>query len=360
VMRVLERLLARKVHALSGDLAVFASPLAVVPPREETSGMYLGVDDLERPVFLNPSSLPNMHGVILGTTGSGKSTLARHLILEARDLGVSSWVIDPHGERSYARLYRWVLLLGADKVDLLSAPGWERSELAGELARYLERIYGIIGARFVLRELLLECLKTRSLSPLKSLSEVPEVKRVYDDLAQLHEIGAPSIEELAASSVCFTFPQASSREFRSLAALVLLMLLQGYRRELGESHRFEHMVVLEEAHYLAPYILNLYREARKYGYTVVAVTQLPRELDPRIYQLAGFVIVLSGPESYVDDISYLFSLTRDERDHVLYKPRGAALLVRQGDPRPRKLFLKPRPEAFPEGEVVYEGYAEQS
>ncbi|MCC6040029.1 MAG: DUF87 domain-containing protein [Thermofilum sp.] len=346
--KLLDRLVVKKTYALSGDLAAFASPLAVVPPREETSGMLLGTDDLGRPVFLNPSSLPNMHGIIVGTTGSGKSTLARHLILEARDLGVSSWVIDPHGERSYARLYSRVLLLGADRINVLDTPGWKSSEFSSELARYIERVYGISGARFVLREILLKCLNRGSLSPLENLSEVPEVKRIYDDLAQIHEDSAPSVEELAASSICFTFPQMSSREFRSLAALLLLMLLQGYRRTLGESHRFEHMVVLEEAHYLAPYLLHLYQQTRKWGYSVIAVTQLPRELDPRLYQLAGFVVALSGPESYVNDISLLFSLTRDERDHILYKPRGAALLVRQGDPRPRKLFLKLRREAFPE------------
>jgi len=358
LMKLLERLLVKRVYALSGDLAVFASPLAVVPPMEETTGIYLGIDDLGRSVFLNPAALPNMHGIIVGTTGSGKSTLARHLILEVRRMGVSSWTIDPHSERSYMRLFRRVLLLGMERINLLEIPGWKSSEFAGELARYIEKIYGIAGARFALREILLECLERNSLSPLENLSEVPEVKRIYEDLAQLHEDGAPTISELAAESICFTFPQMSSREFRSLAALALLMLLQGYRRMLGEVHRLEHMVVLEEAHYLAPYLLHLYKETRKWGYSVVAVTQLPRELDPRLYQLAGFVIALSGSESYVEDISLLFSLTRDERDHILYKPRGAALLVRLGDPRPRKLFLRPRPEAFPEGEIVDQRYAE--
>lgn len=347
-MRLLKRFLVRRTYALSGDLAAFASPLAVVPPREETSGVYLGVDDLGRPVFLNPSSLPNMHGIIVGTTGSGKSTLARHLVLEARDLGVPSWVIDPHGERSYARIYSRVLLLGVDKINVLETPGWKSGEFSSELARYVEKVYGIAGARFILREVFLKCLSKKSLSPLESLSEIPVVKRIYDDLVQMHEDSAPSVKDLAATSICFTYPQMYSREFKSMAALLLLMLLQGYRRTLGERHRLEHMVVLEEAHYIAPYLLQLYKETRKWGYTVVAVTQLPRELDPRLYQLAGFVFALSGPESYVDDISLLFSLTREERDHILYKPRGAALLIRSGDPRPRKLYLKLRPEAFPE------------
>jgi hypothetical protein len=67
-----------------------ASLLVVVPPREKTSGMLLGTGDLGRPVFLNPSSPPNTHGIIVDTTESGKSTLTRHLILETRDPELSS------------------------------------------------------------------------------------------------------------------------------------------------------------------------------------------------------------------------------------------------------------------------------
>lgn len=346
ILRRLHRVLTPRTLALSGDLAVFASPFSILPPREESRGFLLGVDDLGREVFINPESLPNMHGIIIGTTGSGKSTLARHLILEAAGRGVPSWVIDPHGERSYRRLFARTVDLGEDKLNIFHAPGWRVSELAGELANYLEHIYGLRGARFGYRELLRRCFEELSLDPLARYEHLPEVKRLKEDLVQLHGEDGVTIESLANGSTYFTFPELFSREFKELASVFLLLLLQGYRRTLGERHRLELVVVLEEAHFITRYLLDLYKEVRKFGYAVIAVTQLPRELDPLLYQLAGFVIALGGTESYVNDISLLFSLTPDERDHILYKARGAALLIRQGDPRPRKVLLTPRIEAL--------------
>jgi len=346
LFRLLHRALTPRPLALSGDLAVFASPLSILPPREEVRGFFLGLDDIGREVYINPAALPSMHGIIVGTTGSGKSTLARHLVLEAIEQGIPAWVIDPHGERSYRRLFTIGIDLGEDKVNIFHAPGWQVSELAGELASYLEHVYSLRGARFHFRELLRRCFENLSLDELARYDHLPEVKRLREDLEKLHGEGGATIDSLAEKSMYFTFPKLFSREFKELASLILLLLLQGYRRTLGERHRLELMVILEEAHFLAPYLLDLYKEVRKFGYGVIAVTQLPRELDPLLYQLAGFVIALSGTESYVNDISLLFSLTPDERDHILYKVHGAALLVRQGDPRPRKVMLKPRREAL--------------
>lgn len=344
--RRLHRVIVPSPLALSGDLAVFASPFSLLPPREETWGFNIGSDNLGREVYINPSTLPNMHGIILGTTGSGKSTLARHLILEAAAQGIPSWVIDPHGEESYRRLFARVLFLGEDGINLFHAPGWRISELASELANYLEHVYGLRGARFEFREMLRRCFEDATLNKLKEFDYIPEVKRLREDLELLHHDNGMTIESLASESTYLTYPDLFSREFKELTSLILLLLLQGYRRSLGESHKLELLVVLEEAHFLAPYLLNLYKEVRKFGYAVLAITQLPRELDPLLYQLAGFVIALGGTESYVEDISLLFSLTPDERDHILYKARGAALLIRQGDPRPRKIILRPRKEAL--------------
>ncbi len=334
------------VVALSGDLVPVVSPLAVVAPQEETRGIYLGVDDRGRDVYLNPERLPNMHGLILGTTGSGKSTLARHVVLEARRLGARVWVLDPHGEEAYKRMFETRVELGRDGINFLDAPGWDTGEYASELGRYVELIYGLRGSRNVFREIFSRCLKKGGLGPFEVAAEgEPDLKRVYDDLSRLYGAGL-SIDWLAERDVYFTTPQMASREFVALGFQLLLLLLHGYMRSLGARHKWEMSVVLEEAHVVSQYLLSLYKEVRKWGYGVVAVTQLPREFDVRIYQLAGFVIVLSGSESYARDIASLFSLTSDEMDHILYSSRGAALFFRQGDPRPRKVFLKVRREAL--------------
>lgn len=335
------------ILVLAGDVIPLVSPLSVTPPREEERGLYLGVDERERPVYINPENLPNMHGVILGTSGSGKSTLARHLIIEAHARGIRALVIDPHGEKAYARLFSRRLEVSRDKIDVLHAPGWDPIEYASELGKYIEQIYGLRGSRNVFREILRTCLEEGSLTPFERVSgEDPDLTRVYEDLARIHDSRGQQVEEFASSDVYVGFPLMVSRELAALAAQVLLLLVQGYRRMLGTSNRLQQLVVLEEAHVLTPYLLSLYKEVRKWGYSVLAVTQLARELDKRIFQLAGFVVVLSGPESFVRDVSMLFSLTEEERDHILYATRGAALLFRQGDPRARKVFLRVHGEAL--------------
>ncbi|MEZ0345486.1 MAG: DUF87 domain-containing protein [Infirmifilum sp.] len=344
--RLRDLLERRETLVLAGDLIPILSPLAVIPPREETQGLFLGVDDKGRNIYINPFSLPNVHGVLLGTSGSGKSTLARHLIIEARNLGVKTWVIDPHGEDAYRRLFRKTFIVTQDKIDFLYTPGWETKEYASELSRYIEIVYGFRGARNVIRELLLECISENSLLPLERMArEDPDLKRLYDDLNRIYSRDL-AIEAIAEESVYFTFPLMVSRELVEISIQILLLLLQGWKRSRGVRNDLEQIVVLEEAHLFTPYLLSLYKEIRKWGYSLIAVSQLPREFDPRIFQLAGFVIILSGSESYVRDISLLFSLNADERDHVLFASHGTALYFRQGDPRPRKVFLKVHPEAL--------------
>ncbi|ABL78122.1 ATP-binding protein [Thermofilum pendens] len=337
--RLLRAAAGRRIYALTGDLAIL-SPFAVLPPSEESGGLFLGRDDRGRNVYLNPEKLPNMHGVILGTTGSGKSSLARHIMLEARRLGVTSWVIDPHSEATYRKLFERSFGLGDFRVNVLEAPGWGASELASELSRYIEAIYGFPGYRSILREILKRCFEEGSLEFFEKVSkEDPNLLRIYDDLSRIHSNEGASIAELT-RDVYFYYPALVSREFLALSSQILLLLLEGYMRTKGARHRLEHLVVLEEAHLVKDYILSLFKQVRKYGWGLLAVTQLPREMDPRVYQLAGFLVVLSGPESFVLDVARVVQLTRLDYDHLLYSARGNALLVRQGDPRPRRIHLE--------------------
>lgn len=344
--RLIDLIEKKDVVVLAGDIIPIASPLSIVSPQEETQGILLGVDDKNRTIYLNPYILPNVHGIILGTSGSGKSTLARHLILEFRELGVKAWVLDPHAEEAYERLFSRKFTITEDKINILKIPGWDKEEYSSELSRYIELIYGFKGARNVIRELLLMCIEESTLDPLKKIAaEDPDISRLYDDLKKIHGPDT-QIDNLADEDVYFTFPLMFSREFMQLSLQILLLLLQGYRRSRGTVNRLEQIVILEEAHLFSHYLLRLYKEVRKWGYTLISVSQLPREFDSRIYQLSGFVIILSGSESYLRDISLIFSLNSDEQEHVLFAPRGACLYIRQGDPRPRKVFLKIRKEAL--------------
>ena len=69
-------------------------------------GLYLGRDEMGRPVYLNPSILPNPHVLILGPPGKGKSTLVKTMLFRLEQLTKYTGtgrppavlIIDPAGE----------------------------------------------------------------------------------------------------------------------------------------------------------------------------------------------------------------------------------------------------------------------
>lgn len=102
-------------------------------------------------------------------------------------------------------------------------------------------------------------------------------------------------------------------------------------------------------------LAGMYASARKFGYTVLAINQVPEQflksrhgMDTSIFQLAGFSILMSGPKAYVNILQQLYGLAQSEREHLLYSIKGSALLVRQDDLRPRKIRIKPHGRRWPQ------------
>ena len=107
-----------RIRALTKDF-IAISPLAFrrrpLMPRE---GLYLGRDEMGRPVYLNPSLLPNPHVLVLGPPGKGKSTLVKTMLFRLDQLTKYTGtgrppavlIIDPAGEY-------------ADKAEELRAKG---------------------------------------------------------------------------------------------------------------------------------------------------------------------------------------------------------------------------------------------
>jgi hypothetical protein len=95
-----------RIRALTRDF-IAISPLAFrrrpLMPKE---GLYLGRDEMGRPVYLNPSILPNPHVLILGPPGKGKSTLVKTMLFRLEQLAKYTGtgrppavlIIDPAGE----------------------------------------------------------------------------------------------------------------------------------------------------------------------------------------------------------------------------------------------------------------------
>jgi len=323
---------------LTGDVAQF-TPFVLHPPRIDESGIYLGRDALERPVYLDIERLPSFHGVVLGTTGSGKSTLARHISLEAWRKGIKVWVIDPHGEDEYRRLV--VDVMGGVELDLtyegfdvLDHSGWVLDDYAQVLAE-------IVVSSFSLPSFLVFEVKRSILEYYRS--------GVADEWVQplLSFQGPHILREMVDKPAYITMRGREGRlslQRMRIGALTLLARLDGLMRERPPVHKVELLVVMDEAHNLfklrdGSFLSQLYRETRKFGYSILSLVQIPSFLPEDIYALAGYAIYLSGPKEYVDELSRYSYLTRENIEWLLYRVRGNAVLARQGDPRPRNIVL---------------------
>lgn len=338
--------------ALTGDLAPF-SPFSFLPPMVDEEGFYLGVDEIKRLVFLDISKLPSLHGIILGTTGSGKSTLARHLALEANKHGIKVWIIDPHGEGAYEKIVveflRGVLFdLSVEGFDVFNPSGWVPEDYFQTLAEIAVTSYQLPDfIVFDLKKALLEIYNNDRPGSL----EDPQIRGLVDSI--LSFTGDKRVSSLINQNVYVTLRGKKGRMSlgrQRLGLLSLLARLDGEMRKKADSTT-KLMIVVDEAHDLfklrgGSFLSQLYRESRKFGYSIISLVQIPSFLPPDIYVLAGFMIFLSGPKEYVEELKIVSYLRRENLEWLLYSVKGNAVLVRQGDPRPRNIILKLHKEAL--------------
>ncbi|RLE61397.1 MAG: hypothetical protein DRJ35_00710 [Thermoprotei archaeon] len=334
--------------ALTGDLAPF-SPFSFLPPITDEKGFYLGVDEIKRPVFLDVSRLPSLHGIILGTTGSGKSTLARHLALEANKHGIKVWIIDPHGEIAYekvvVKLLKGVLLdLSVEGFDIFNPSGWVPEDYFHTLAEIAVTSYQLPDFLvFDLQKTLLD-IYTDSNQP--KLLAVPQIRGLVENI--LSFLGKKRISNLIDKNVYVTFRGRKGRlslNRQRLGLLSLLARLDGEMMKNANNTKTKLMIIVDEAHDLfklreGSFLSQLYRESRKFGYSIVSLVQIPGFLPPDIYSLAGFMIFLSGPKEYVEELKLVSYLRKENLEWLLYSVKGNAVLVKQGDPRPRNIILR--------------------
>ena len=344
--------------ALAGDLIPLMPP-SIVPPAEEEGDVLIGFDEYGREVYLDFSKLPNAHSVITGTTGSGKSTLARSLALSLVERGINVIFIDPHGEHAQfiEGLGGVTLSVEATPPDVLDPAGFSPEDWSELLSSILVEVTGVGGflgsmLRPAIRRAVEEGdLKAalRALAPAPGLLEA--VRPVLEPLAKpklrleaLLEAGVPTCLVLRERG------RLAIEQRAKFVACALLAQVQGLMSTKGVKHRPELIVVIDEAHKLLALssnpILRAYQETRKFGFGFWSLTQLPALIPLEIYQLVGFSVFLGGTKEYVEELSALAFLTDTDREWLLYGVRGYAVLVRQGDPRPRRVKLAIRKEAI--------------
>ncbi|RLE67179.1 MAG: hypothetical protein DRJ47_00555 [Thermoprotei archaeon] len=350
-----------RILAFSLDLIPFL-PTSILPPREEAGGVVLGVDENGREVYLDWRRLPNFHGIIVGSTGSGKSTLAKSLIMDLQEEGIGAVIIDPHGEYKHfvERMGGVVIDMQENAVNPLELYTQKPETRADNLALACSLILGLSGEEEAeIREVFLEVLEKDSEAfPENIFNELDpstafKLKTLFEGWKKPFVSISTILEELRPIVLVYK-SRGSPMPLRKSRFLtwVLLELVADYMSSKGIRSKPDVIVVLDEAHRMLSLggeenvLVRCYRETRKFGYGFWVLTQSPTDLPLILYELAGFIILLSGPERYVRSISTIVRLGPREIDWLLYNTRGIGVLVRQGDPRPRRIKLRVRGEAL--------------
>ncbi|PCN50739.1 hypothetical protein B6U99_02960 [Candidatus Geothermarchaeota archaeon ex4572_27] len=336
------------------------SPMTLLPPPEEGEGIPIGEDVYRRKVYLNPSRLPNFHGIFLGPTGSGKSTTAESLLYDLVEMGINVVCIDP-GE-DYVEAVRE---LGGDVVDLAERPP-DIFEWPGDPEVWLQEVSAAFRYSMGLGEeqvaALAEALReefegSRSVDGLLARLEGEALSDIYLGEAYvrlkgvLERLRRPGIGVGRLLSrgrpVDIVFGRGERRlghEFEKLATLLLVSQINEYRVVKGPVHRVDLVVVVDEAWRLLRMpgherdLINSLRMMRKYGVAYWLVTQSAGDLPPEAYEQFGFTLALSGPRIHAMRLDLISRLSEEDVEWLTFSKRpGYGLLIRLGYPRPARI-----------------------
>ena len=346
------------------------SPLTIIPPKEVIGGIVLGEDEYGREVYIDFTKLPNFHGIILGSTGSGKSTLARSLILDLQEQGINSLIIDPLGE--YCKLMELiggiVLDMSTNIIDPLELHGLKPESRAESIAWACSLIFGLMPVqRDILKETIIKMYERREYFTLKEVLEelekdygtevrdlVARIKTAFSLFSSPNTSISEILSELKPITLVYKSPDGTilSEEVSKFVTWMVLDQIYSYMMKEGIVHRPKIAVFIDEGHRLLrlpgeqSIIVRLYRETRKFGFSIITITQVPTDIPTILYELAGFIVVLTGPERYVRSLMSVLRIPEDVAEWLAFNSIGCGAVIRYGDPRPRCVKLRIREEAL--------------
>lgn len=300
----------------------------------------LGKDDEEWhwrsttfPFYVDLEKLNTPHVVIIGASGTGKTTFAKHLIREMRcKYGYTLIIVDPHGEyRDVAEELGFrVVDASSSSVNPLVLGNSTPIERAMQVSHVISTVFNLGPLqRRMIEEVVLEAYASRGIRhdnpstwmneppTLKDLVEVcrrlvsekPEFHRVLPYLEMLAEsLNAKtwiSIDEVLDHDTVIDLSRVPSDFARALLVDTFMYLLLSKMYVV----RYKKIqLVIDEARSLMPRavtreVLNrLFVESRKFGFSIIVISQEIRRLPRDLINNAGMRIffLLNEPRSLED------------------------------------------------------------
>jgi len=271
----------------------------------------------------------NRHVVILGMSGSGKSYLAKKMSkqLVRRSAVV---IIDPHGE--YVDLVKElngkVLTPIENPINPLDTLGKPKNVRAEEVSDMLRRVFKLGNIqKYVLYNLILSTYeRLGDLTPtfndvfitLTTMIESSSSKDgflsrdvlnsliPYLDLLRSQYLTTTSIipEELFSGLTVVDLSTVDSDFLRGIYVESLLYVVNTYMKTANKPL----FLIVDEAHRfmggkVAPLLSKLVMEGRKFGVTLVVITQHPLDLDPNIIGNSAYIVTFAIQE--VNNLNYI-------------------------------------------------------
>ncbi len=389
----------RMVREITSDAlsACFPFTTAFFDPQAE--GVMLGFNMASGvPVVLDAYSLPNHNGLILGTSGGGKSVTAKLFIMRNLMRGVKTIIIDPQGE--YAALVekhggKNVRLggEGGQTINPLDQCGNEPEEKIVSVMAFLKILLGGIGAEqeVFVSNALAKIYAAQDSGTQKPPNEKDRAIRGMEDAAQKQHrapklgdlyrqivsakksAGHPqklALEQLEAKLrpfvggaysfldrqtgigldgglVCFDISQTPEK----LRPAMMFLAMDFVRREMKDEGG-RKMLVIDEAWSLlgigecAEHIFGTIKTARKFGLSVVIITQ---EAEDLISTTAGKSILANTAWKFlarqepaaIEGLAKKFRLGPEEKALLLTAMPGEGLLFSLNDHIPLKVVASP-------------------
>ena len=305
----------------------------------------------------------NQHIAIFGETGSGKSSLARRIAFEALRNNWCVVVFDFHGEHSLLSRHGF-RVVSAEEMSLnpfelygespydkavelayvfsnaLSLGPMQRSVLIDSIIE-LYRLHGIYeedestwSREPPSMEDFLKLLIDKARSSSGSV-ERSRLLSIYRQLSSIYTGGGEGVSWssiLDSKAVVIDFSKLSNEKLQSLHGELIFRMLYNRLKEAS----FKSMIIVDEAHRLARsggFINKAVAESRKYGLSIVMVTQNPLALGKNILVNTATKISFKLTDASIIDYvsttmapSYEYGVVRKIKHALKILPVGYAVI----------------------------------